>query len=238
MQNVNVNAIESVNAVVENVVVEAKVAPIYGVEYTETEFTDADALGLDFSKVSKALRDLLKAAHALPQALQALNGLMCLPLNYDGVEMTAGELINKCGFEAGKKNLGIKALLQGWRYKAENGRLQIWRNVGGRISQEGEDTESKKHNAYRVYTYVAGKNGGFKPVNKWERVTVDDNRWTVEMIICGIVQTAFPEKMQKKHAEAEKKWAKVDNVYRFEKSHNKNGETNKAIEVRKESVVF
>ena len=67
---------------------------------------------------------------------------------------------------------------------------------------------------------------------------VADDKWSVEMILRGAVQSAFPEKMHKMHNKSEKKWNELEEVFRFEHRMDKGGESNTPIAVKKSNVVF
>ena len=238
--------IESVNSSVQNAVINEKktMATVYGIEANVLDMGDVkDVDGLDFSALNKALRDAIKASHNFAQAIKALDGLMGLPLVYDEENTTLGELLTRCGFKVGSKNMSVKALLNGWRFKSDVGRCQIWRNVPGTIAteniveQQNTKADSKKHNTARVYAW-SEKAEKWTAVSKFALMDVADDKWSVEMILRGAVQSAFPEKMHKMHNKSEKKWNELEEVFRFEHRMDKGGEKNTAIAVKKSDVVF
>ena len=233
---------QSVNNVAASAQVANKMMTVYGIEAIErTDMQDVE--GLDFSKLNKALRDAIQACHGLAQAIKVMDGLMSLPLTYDDEDTTLGALLKKCGFMVGSQNMSVKALLNGWRFKSEAGRCQIWRNVPGTIPAENINEQSetkgtnKKHDNARVYTW-SEKQQKWNAVSMFKLVDVDDNKWSVEMILRGVVQSAFPERMKKTALKSVEKWDKTEEVFRFQHRMDKGGMTNKAIKAKKQDVQF
>lgn len=188
-----------------------------------------------FATMTKGMREVLLQTRTLSQALKVFNGLMGMTITANKIEMTIGQWFEACGVAVGKNGrISPKQLLAAWKIKDEQGMPQVYRNVPVRLMSEDKGDKST---ATRIYIYDS-EDSEYEPASVYKRVVIEENRWTADVILRGLLQGAFMDKMEKKAEKSADDWKAVKKVYRFSKQTQKGSVTNKAIECKKENCVF
>lgn len=229
MKTMTISNTESMNVVANTVNMTAPVS-----EKTETAPV-AEVGGYSFATMTKGMREVLLQTRTLSQALKVFSGIMGLTIKANKTEMTIAQWFEACGVSVGKNGrINPKALMMAWRMKDEQGMPQVYRNVPVRLQSEDKGDKST---ATRIYCYDSEEKE-YKPVSVFKRVMIEDNRWTADVILKGLLQGAFLSKMEEKAAKSIEAYDAIEHVYRFSKQTEKGSVTNKAVAVKKDNCVF
>lgn len=211
----NVNNNESVKVVVNAQV--AEVAP--------------DTTGLNYASMNKAFREILVQTRSMNQAVKVFGGLMGTPIEVKGEVRTIGEWLQLTGVKVVKSKLVLNSIKEVWKFRDEQGEMQLWRNVP--CMTMAEDPKDRQ----RVYTYDEDK-AKWVAVTRYQRVTIGKNGWSADVILRGLLQATFAQKELDKGAASAQAFDEIEHLYVFNKRIDKGGVDNKAKEVSKDRVQF
>lgn len=183
--------------------------------------------------MTKGMREVLLKTRTLSQSLKVFGGIMNVTITAGKTEMTIREWFEACDVPVGKNGrLSPKAVLGAWKMKDELGMPQVWRNCPVRLN-----TEDKTDNSTRIYCYNA-EDKEYQPLSVFKLVTIEENKWSADVILKGLLQGAFKAHFEEKETKSRKEYEDVKKVYRFNKRTEKGTVMNKAIESKKENCVF
>ena len=203
------------------------------VEVTVTSNVVVNEKEYSLANMTKGMREILLQTRTLSQALKVFGGIMGVTIKAGKAEMTIKEWFESAGVEVGKNGrISPKAILNAWKMKDELGMLQVWRNVPVRLN-----TEDKTDNSTRIYCYNSEEKE-YQPLSVFKLTVVEENKWSADVILKGLLQGAFKSHFEEREAKSRKAYEDVKSVYRFNKRTEKGAVTNKAIECKKEDCVF
>lgn len=191
----------------------------------------AESQGYSYANMNKAFREILTKTQTLNQAVKTFGGLMNVAITVGNDTRTIREWLTIAGVQFDKDGkLTAKNVLQAWPFQSEDGKTQfMYRNVPGCIA----DRTAEKPTMIPVYTF----NGA-----KWNKVClmkqVHVTKWSADVILKGLLQGAFPERLAKQVQKSADAWADVKEIFIFAKRNDKGGVNNIAIETAKDKVEF
>lgn len=191
----------------------------------------AELGGINYAKLSKALRGLMLEFRKFKACVKVLDTLSVTPisLTVGDKEMTHTDLLRLMGVKFDSQGHiiadSIKAI---WTMRTEDGYMKVYKNVTGIIMREGDkgdkvyhlDSKKKEYQTVRIYTQTVIE------------------KWSVDTLLKGLAQLATIKEQETREEKTRKEWSAIKKTYVFEKTQNKGGVTNKAKEVAKDRVVF
>lgn len=192
---------------------------------------------------NKGKRGILDLTGQLSQVLKQFDGIYGRKLpETDG--LTVEDWMDEHGVHRFVTPKGVKkgytpALLnEGWKesmlLRNDEGKVMgnyIFKQVPAKVAISEDD----KERSYRVYPSAAEalKEDG-KSISIYKMVLVPSNKWSVNTILSGLIQSHRYDKFSKKAAESMEKWEAIENCYIVVNS----GKERKVVQVSKEAVQF
>lgn len=189
-------------------------------------------------------RDILSLVHQLSQTLKVFEGIYTRKLEHTdgltvetwmsahGVERT----ITKSGKKKGYTPAAIRA---GWHdCMQENGACKIFKGVNAKVMIDNPTEENPV--SYLVYTKEQAESEHPQAIKRYMLCPIAEDRWSVETILKGLMQTNNFENENAKQIESDLAWEQLEHVYIIKEVKNEEtGEiTKKIVEVEKAKVVF
>lgn len=195
-----------------------------------TEFT--------YALANKLMREVANVAKSLNQVVKQFSGIMSERVTVDmrgtSRTYTIGEILAQSGVVLERGKVTLSGIKNAWGMYDEEGKMALVRNIPAKTMVNEEYPEQK-----RVYQYVASEEGGeWKPISIKRKVAVADGKWTIDIVLRGLLQAKFATKFEKQIEDSKAAWESLEKVYVFESRVNKGGEENKAVEYNKELVEF
>lgn len=194
---------------------------------------------LNYSVANKAMRQVLNLTKTLSQVIKQFQGIMTEEISVEmrgGVvrTFTVGSLLAQCGVVLERGRVTLSGIKNAWGMYDENGEMATVRSIPAKTMINEQYPEQR-----RVYKYEVSETGEkWTPVSIKDKVAIDGNKWTIDIVLRGLLQAKFAAKFEKQIENSKAAWESLDKVYVFESRVNKGGETNKAVEYNKEFVEF
>lgn len=190
------------------------------------------AMEFTMSQMQKAFGAVLTETRKFKQALKVFDGMGELPVPISKNKTAKfADLLKDIGVKYHKNgHIDVDSVKKAWGVNTDDGYMAVYRNVIGYESSKENDDPRK------VYVWNEEKKA-FLGVSVMKKVAVE--KWNAQLILRGLLQTAFVEKFEKSAKESVEKWEQFDgDLYVFDKVQNKNGVNNKAKKIRKTQVEF
>lgn len=191
----------------------------------------AELGGINYAKLSKALRGLLLEFRKFKACVKVLDTLSVTPisLTVGDKEMTHTDLLRLMGvkFDAQGHIIAdsIKAI---WTMRTEDGYMKYYKPITGTITREGDKPE-------KVFHWDAKKKV-YQTVRIYTQTVIE--KWSVDTLLKGLAQLATIKEQETREEKTRKEWNAIKKTYIFDKVQNKGGIKNTAKEVAKERVMF
>lgn len=190
------------------------------------------AMEFTMAQMQKAFGNVLNETRKFKQALRVFDGMGALevPISKSKTAKFA-DILASIGVDYKGGRINAESVKNAWAVSTEDGYMAVYKNVIGYESGVAENEKPRK-----VYTWSEEKSE-YIGVAVLKKVAVE--KWTAQLILRGLLQTAFVEKFEKKSEESIKAWNEFDGeLVVFDKVQNKNGVNNKAKKIRKTQVEF
>ena len=191
----------------------------------------SEVAGVSYAQLNKAFREILVQTRGLNQAVKVFGGMAAMPIPVGKDVRTVAEWLQFVGVKLQNGKLTPKAVENAWHFKDEQGHMQLWRNVP--CMTQAEDPKDRQ----RVYTYDEDKNA-YVTVSRYQRVAISKNGWSADVILRGLLQSAYAQKTLQKGAESAKAFEALETLFTFKKRVAKGSITNTAQKVDKDRVQF
>ncbi len=186
---------------------------------------------LSFSAMQKALGAVFTETCKFKQAARVFDGMgaFVVPVGKDKT-MRFDALLATIGVQFKGGRLDTESLKSAWRVLTQDGYMALYKEVPGYEMVEGDEKGRK------VYTWNEEKKE-YVGVSVMRIVAVD--KWNAQLILKGILQSAFTERYIKLAYDSEQAWQEFNGeLYVFDKVQDKDGITNKRKVIRKDKVEF
>lgn len=186
---------------------------------------------LSFTAMKKALGAVFTETCKFKQALRVFDGMgaFIVPIGKDKT-MRLDALLATIGIKFVGGRLDQESVKAAWRVMTADGYMALYKDVPGYEMTEGDDKGRK------VYTWDEKKNE-YVGVSVMRIVAVE--KWNAQLVLSGILQSAFTERYIKEAEESEQAWKDFNgDLYVFDKVQDKDGITNKRKAIRKDKVEF
>lgn len=187
--------------------------------------------GINYAKLSKALRGLLLEFRKFKACVKILDTLALTPitLTVGDKEMTHIDLFKAMGvkFDA-SGHIIVDSIRAIWAMRSEDGYARYYKPVTGTIRREGDKPE-------KVYHWDSKKKE-YQTVRIYTQTIIE--KWSVDTLLKGLAQLATIKEQEAREEKTRKEWNAIKKTYVFDKTQNKGGVTNKAKEVAKDRVEF
>ena len=200
---------------------------------------NANVSELNYSVANKAMRQVLTLAKSLNQVIKQFSGIMTEEISVEmrgGVvrTFTVGQFLAQCGVVLERGKVTLSGIKNAWGMYDEDGKMAMVRSIPAKTIVNEDYPDPR-----RVYKYEVSETGEkWTPVSIKDKVAVEDGKWTIDIVLRGLLQAKFAAKFEKQIEDSKAAWESLDKVYVFESRVNKGGETNKAVEYNKEFVEF
>lgn len=175
-----------------------------------------EAKGVKRNVLAKAYRDITKESMTLNKAIKTLNSMLNEKYAVGKDTMTCREVLELGGvvFPVDAKGKPSKFTLAvfnaAWPHKATNDKgvtaYFINKNVSGYYIDNSDEEPTT------VGVYYLDKEKGYKRVSRYMAAPVGQYSWTVDTILKGFLQAAFPEFEKRKIEKSEKAWNELASV--------------------------
>ena len=189
---------------------------------------------LSFTAMKKALGAVFTETCKFKQALRVFDGMgaFIVPIGKDKT-MRLDALVGTIGIQFKGGRIDAESVKNAWRVMTADGYMALYKGVAGYEAVEGDGSEQKPR---KVYTWDEQKKE-YVGVSVMRIVAVE--KWNAQLILQGILQSAFTDRYIKEAEESQKAWDDFEGeLYVFDKVQNKDGITNKRKSIRKTQVEF
>lgn len=197
---------------------------------------------------NKGARGILDLTSQLSQVLKQFEGLYnkALP-ETDG--LTVETWMNLHGVKRFEKNGKKKGytpalLMDGWHEGLkEEKQAFIFKRVAAKYTVPAVVAEEwglkNYETAFRVFTKAEAEKIDGKPISRVIRKRIEENKWSVNTILKGLIQGRNYEKEEEKMLLSELEWEQIDKVYIVRMVKRADGTVQRLVEeIEKEEVTF